>query len=77
MPPLLLAEDADFTAAAFFTLYAENPLRLGKMGLALFTDQAMGRTTAFSAAGIRSKSLPIVGVGDAGDVVANPQPPQK
>ena len=77
LPPLLLAEEEDLPAAAVFALHAEDPVLLGKMRLAFLPDQAVGKDDRFVGHGDPVERLPVVGIGDGGDIVTQTDPPQQ
>lgn len=77
LPPLLLAEKANLPAAAVFAIHAENPVFLGKTRLAFLPDQAMGKNDRFVGHRDPVERLPVVGIGDGGDIVTQTDPPQQ
>jgi hypothetical protein len=62
---------------ATFALDAEDPLRLGKTGLALLVDQAVGEDDRFFGHGDPIEILPVVGIGYPGDIPAKTDPSQQ
>lgn len=77
LPPRLFAEKADLAAAAVFAIHAEDPVLLGKAGLAFFPDKAVGKNDRLFGRWNPVEFRPIVCIGDPGDIVPQTDPPQQ